>query len=61
MSTMNIKRCCNSPPEFICVYDNDKVILVCEEDLKKIEYRTGVHYVIDYETKKKLDVEVLFS
>jgi len=61
MSTLDIKRCCNNTPEYICVYQNKKVIVLCKDDLEKIEYRTGVLYVIDYNTRKKLDKEALFS
>ena len=59
--SLDIKRCCDEDAKYVFVYDNNKVMVVGENHCKKIEYTTGVITVLDFETKKKLNMEDLLS
>lgn len=61
MSSPKVKRCCLQEPDFICVYEKNEIVVVCKEDIKKIEYKTGIVHLIDYHSDKKLDQEVFFN
>lgn len=57
----DIKRCCNNMIKFIIVYQNNTTIAVCDDDYKKIEYRTGIKMILDFDTKKRLEIKEVLS
>ncbi len=58
---LSIKRCCNEDSKYVFFYGNERVIVVCEDDSEKLEYRTGVKKVFDFVTKKELKIKEVFS
>ncbi len=55
------KRCCKNPVKLVIVYNNEKIIFVCEGHSKNIEYQRDVKAVFDYITKKELTPNGAFS
>ncbi len=47
-------KCCKQIPLFVIHYNNEKVLLVCNEHFKKIEFRKNIMEVISIENISEL-------
>lgn len=54
------KRCCKNPIKLVILYNNDKIISVCNSHSKHFEYQRDIKAIFDYITKKELTHDEAF-
>ena len=48
-------------PKFVFYYGKGEVIVCCDEDYDKTEFRMNIKKAFDFQTKKEIDIEMIFD